>query len=340
MALADSQRSWLRSPAFEGLGVSLGLFFGLALWEIINGNPQGIASILLNGTQPGTRSIVILLTGFIWGASRNATIAFQRDLQPLIPRLQASTDALDALFGRYELNSGVGPKLAGGIGSLIGVLVIAEPGGNTPWLFSDQPWTHGFAGGVAINALLFWMMGAGAYRSIRSGQLIAELSPMMPPVDLLDLSSYASFAHHGLRTAFIWLGGSSIASLIYVNQNQDLMTALVIVGTVALGLYSLLKPLRGAHAAIAGAKRRELEQIRDAIRACRAELLESQLDAPSNAAERMPGLLAYETRISAVREWPIDVPTFVRFALLVSLAVGSWLGGAVVEMLLGSVLGD
>jgi hypothetical protein len=333
-------QSWLKNPVIGGLGVSLALYVGLALWEIVNGHSDGISHYLIQGSQPATMSIVILLTGFIWGSSRHATVAFQRDLVPLIPQLQGTQDELDALFDRYAHLGKIEPRIAGALGSLLGVLVIAEPGGNTPWLFSDQAWTHGFAAGIVVNMLLFWMMGAGAYRSIRTGQFIAALGPSMPPVDLLDLSNYAPFAHHGLRTALVWLGGSSIASLIYVNQNQNLMTAIVIVATVALGFYSLLKPMRGAHDTIVRAKGLELEQVRAAIRSCRGELLDSQSDAASPAAGRIPGLLSYEARINAVREWPLDVPTFVRFALLLSVAIGSWLGGAVVEMMLGSVLGD
>lgn len=340
MALMNSQGRWSSNPVIGGLCVTLALLVGIALWETINGHSENIAPLLINETGPGTMLILTLLTGFMWGASRHAGNAFRHDFTPVLPQLRGSPDERDTILHRYNPASGVGSGVAGGIGMLLGVLVIAEPGGNTPWLLSNQPWHHGFATGVAVNAYLFWLMGRAAYRSIRSGQLIAALGPMMPPVDLLDLSSYAPFARHGLRTAFLWLGGSSIASLIYVNQNRDLMTALVIVSTMSLGFYSLLQPLRGAHNTIARAKKQELARIRETIRACRGDLLDSQIDASSSAPGRIPGLLAYEARIAAVREWPLDVSTFVRFVLLLILAVGSWLGGAIVELLLGSVVGN
>jgi hypothetical protein len=40
-----------------------------------------------------------------------------------------------------------------------------------------------------------------------------------------------------------------------------------------------------------------------------------------------------------VREWPYDAPTLARFAFLVLLAVGSWLGGALVERVVNLFLG-
>ena len=39
-----------------------------------------------------------------------------------------------------------------------------------------------------------------------------------------------------------------------------------------------------------------------------------------------------------MREWPFDVPTLLRFLVLALVAAGSWLGGAVVERLLGVFL--
>jgi hypothetical protein len=52
-------------------------------------------------------------------------------------------------------------------------------------------------------------------------------------------------------------------------------------------------------------------------------------------AVRLPGLLAMEARIEGVNTWPFDISTFLRFSALGLLAVGSWLGGAVIERLLG-----
>ena len=52
----------------------------------------------------------------------------------------------------------------------------------------------------------------------------------------------------------------------------------------------------------------------------------------------LPALLAAEARIASAREWPFDTPNALRFVFYVTLGVGSWLGGALVERLLGAAL--
>ncbi len=56
------------------------------------------------------------------------------------------------------------------------------------------------------------------------------------------------------------------------------------------------------------------------------------------AESRLAHPVAYEQRIEAVSTWPFDVATWLRFALYVSVGLGSWLCAAVVERALGSVL--
>ena len=69
--------------------------------------------------------------------------------------------------------------------------------------------------------------------------------------------------------------------------------------------------------------RSEIRRDREAVAA-----LGSEADA---AARRLPGLLAFEARIAAAREWPFDAATLRRFGILLLLPVLSWLGGALVE---------
>ena len=71
----------------------------------------------------------------------------------------------------------------------------------------------------------------------------------------------------------------------------------------------------------------------DGVREERRLVLERQ-----GSPERLPALLAYEARIERVREWPFDVPTLLRFLALALVAAGSWLGGALVERMLGVFL--
>ena len=89
----------------------------------------------------------------------------------------------------------------------------------------------------------------------------------------------------------------------------------------------LVIPVRGIARRIGVEKERELVRVRAAIRARRGA---GDAD-PEATAERLAPLLAYEARIERVREWPFDGSTLLRLAAYLSIAVGSWLGGAVVE---------
>jgi hypothetical protein len=58
----------------------------------------------------------------------------------------------------------------------------------------------------------------------------------------------------------------------------------------------------------------------------------------AEAGSKLPGLLAYKREVASVREWPFDAPALTRFFLYVAIPLGSWVGGALVERLLGAVL--
>ena len=49
-------------------------------------------------------------------------------------------------------------------------------------------------------------------------------------------------------------------------------------------------------------------------------------------------LIAWKTLVDSVSEWPFDARMRLRFLLYLAIPVGSWLGGALVERLLGAAL--
>ena len=93
------------------------------------------------------------------------------------------------------------------------------------------------------------------------------------------------------------------------------------------------------HSRLRTEKQAELSRVREAIRHEREALLGQEPNAARDAAGmRLPGLVAYEARIASASVWPFDAPTVVRFLLLLALALGSWIGGALVEQILSTVL--
>lgn len=321
----------------QAVSLSTFLFGAFAVFEWMNGHGQAFGSAIVVDARPTTMTILIVLSGFMLGASRYARDAFRREFDALEPSLVWSDAERSEILDESAKARGTGSTLATMIGVAFGVLIIRQDGGP-PAILSTAPFNHHLVAGLVVNGILFGLMGRALYTSIVSNRLITSLSRVLPGVDLLDAGSYKPFAQHGLRSAFLWLGGSTIASLLFLDQRHDMVTALVIAATVSFGAFSLFWPLRGGRDAIVRAKRDELARVREQIRNLRHDMLDPTSNAATDASQRLPGLLAYESRIDSVREWPMDVPTIARFGLLVTIAVGSWLGGAVVERLLDVIL--
>ena len=81
----------------------------------------------------------------------------------------------------------------------------------------------------------------------------------------------------------------------------------------------------------------ELDRVRARIDAAKTSSLQGDSKAVSEAS-LLAGLIAYESRIDSVREWPFGASTPVRFGTLSPLTVRSRLGGATVERVLGAIL--
>ena len=120
------------------------------------------------------------------------------------------------------------------------------------------------------------------------------------------------------------------------------MAPQVLVAIVAAATVTLALPVLGVHASLREAKEAELARLGAALREARGALLEGDGGSDPRAAEaarRIPALAALEARTAAVREWPFDASTALRFALYVTLGLGSWIGGALVEEALSAALG-
>ena len=110
----------------------------------------------------------------------------------------------------------------------------------------------------------------------------------------------------------------------------------ILAGTLAMATLSFLGPARPIRDRVRREKQLELAALRERIAAAKENALGRASGGPGPA--ELPGLLAYETRLEAVPEWPFDTGTQLRFAGVVVLVVGSWLGGALVERALVFVL--
>lgn len=157
-------------------------------------------------------------------------------------------------------------------------------------------------------------------------------------IDIFDPSRLLVFARKGLRSVVIWVLISSAFSMFWVLDSAGKANVVFPVGVLALVTVALVAPTRGVHLRLAAAKAAELARVTDAIRTERAATLAPRrADAPPEDA-RLSNLVQYQAFVRSIREWPFDLSIVARTLLLVVLGVGSWLGGAIVERLLGLAL--
>jgi hypothetical protein len=167
---------------------------------------------------------------------------------------------------------------------------------------------------------------------------VSRFSERMLRIDLLDLRGLAPLARIGLRSALAFaLAASMIAAMAEDEGTLPVtLVSMAIVG--AVGAFTVLLPVQGAHRAIRAAKDAELLAVRAAIARTRTAAIAGGTEDAEDAM-RLGGLLAFEARIAGVGEWPFDFGTFVRFALFLALPLGSWIAGALVEWMVSRVLG-
>lgn len=279
--------------------------------------------------------VFALILGYAFACGNWIVRSVRSDLDALAPVLAigpsevaAERDGLGRLSAPALLAATIGGVAAG---VTINVLVNAMLPSGHPAL-EDRLWR--FVRDVTIWTLSIRLIVV----VIGTSQRVSRLSERVMRIDLLDLSGLAPLSHIGLRSALAFaLAASMIAAM--AGDELTLPVTLVTMAIVgAVGVFTLLLPVRGAHRAIRAAKDAELRGVRAAIARTRAAALVAGAD-DAEAAMRLGGLLAFEARIAGVGEWPFDVGTLVRFALFLGLPLGSWIAGALVDWLVSRALG-
>jgi hypothetical protein len=167
---------------------------------------------------------------------------------------------------------------------------------------------------------------------IDSARLYSQIGERHLEVDLLDLASLSPLARHGLVFVIYMIVGARTA---FGSPMTATLLGCLLAAVVAAAVFVL--PVRGLRRQIRARKAEALTQVRAQIHRD-TELIAKAGPESADSGARMPGLLAYKHEIESVREWPFDAPTLTRFFLYVAIPLGSWLGGALVERLLGAAL--
>jgi hypothetical protein len=198
------------------------------------------------------------------------------------------------------------------------------------------PWRGLVVWSLILNVLLFAALGIFARWSVLEIGALRAIGRRVR-VPLLDRSALAPFVRSGLRGALLWLVGSSLATALLLDVNAPVLVLGVLAATIGLAVAALLLPSAGLHERLREQRASELARVRAHIERARIALDRPDAAARDEAA-RLPALLAWEQRVAAVSEWPFDATSLLRFALLLLVPLGSWLGGALVEHVVDRLL--
>jgi hypothetical protein len=307
----------------------LGAFFG---FEVVSGR----LSLWLaeDDTARVARGISVLLVLLAYVPTAQLYLArwTRATLDALRPALRADREYQDV----YRLPSS---RLVGLAGAALFIgLFLLQPAGVEDYVHPDY-WTieHGLP--WLVLPVFGWLTARFGYALVFDARFVSRLAGELHRIDLFDLRPLAPFAQQGLRGALLVLLFVGVGAAGLVGQTAVLDTALLTtVALLSIGVAALLLPVTGLRARVRAEKLGQLRALRAGLDADRAAVLARGPGADA-AAARLPGLLALEARLEAVREWPFDLPSLLRFALYVALGLGSWVGAAGVERLLDLALG-
>lgn len=313
-----------------GVGVGLSGVLAFGAQELVLGR------LRLAAVEPGVASDLgvaithIAITAYLLTAWVYAQRTTEESLGALMPLVDPRR-----VEGLLTLSRGQRSALAGsffaGLAAYVFVNTRISPGDVSlvPSSWTPEVAWHRVLGlaMAVLTARLFTLL------VIESGRL-STLAGAIRELDLLAPEALAPFARQGLVSALLVIGVASAFALFLVDLRYLPLLFAVLVPTTVVAVVALLLPLRGIRARIVDAKARELAWCRAAMRTRRARLASG----PGDGSSGLDELVAWESRIQAVREWPVDASTFARFVLYLLLPIGSWAGGALVERAIDALL--
>jgi len=323
--------------------VALGVVAGVGVAYLGSAVAFAELAIFFDESDPSAMNLVFRFNGiltlviaFIVAVMVSDRRAIARDLAELRAVVDASEPEWAAWQKRVFEPRGGRLVAASGLGAAVGVaiIVMSMVVGSAP--HAGDQWIGHRIWGFLLNPALFALLALLALRSVGRARVLSEMGRRVR-VRLIDPSDLSPFARAGLRGAIHWFLGSSLASLLVIDSNIPWLVTIVILVTVGLGIWSLLLPSQGVHESLRHAKRAELGRVRAEIERARDALVQPK-DADAERAARLPALLAYEARVMSVREWPFDTATLARFLVFLLVPLASWLGGALVERLVDTLL--
>jgi hypothetical protein len=183
-------------------------------------------------------------------------------------------------------------------------------------------------------AVFFWQSGLivilcvlfarGVTMGARNGRNLKQIIDAGLRIELLHADRLAVIGRQSARNALVWLIFAAIVCLYFVGGGDPgWPTAPILFVCTVIGLFIFLHPMNEVRRRIRAAKAVEPDSVRDEIMEMRRREMRDPL-----AAARLPGLIAYQARVHAVREWPFDQSTLLRIATYVLIPAIPWFGQA------------
>lgn len=276
-------------------------------------------------TEVGIRAAMLGYTLTLAALGLRAAERQAGALRPAIP--EQGPEVEDALA--WPLRVGRSRLRLAGCGGVLAMLVLGFS--MAPVVLVPYP-----PGAVFWLVLFGWLVGRALTAHLHAARALSSVGERWVEIDLLDLRPLQPLVRFGLRLVLLWAIWFAIMAAFWLGPESHWSNALGLLPLLAVAVAALILPVRGVHGRIRAVKRAELARVTEAIRQAREGLLDAP---PGRESPRLANLIAYRSLVEDVREWPFDVSTLLRFTLYVMLGVGSWLGAALVERVLGRVLG-
>lgn len=326
-------------PAFANgavLALAALAAYGVARW--LWGPPLWMPSARIwDRLAPDARDFAVaaLALGFLVGAVRYAFEQNGRDLGRI-----AVGGAITRPGGRHNTPLTRRRPLrrarrAGALGALAGVALLVAA---DPYAGASGVWLPGRVAAQLLQVGLFAALARALWFTAESTRDFDRLIQDGPEIDLLRTGPLHGFGRIGLRLALIWIVGLTLFSLLslFGGGPQSLLAftpMMALIGAVAVA--ALLLPVRSLRRRIRASKARELAWIESELQRLHRALRD---DARAASPGRLADLCTLEARIRAVREWPLEPSTLLRFAFYLLIPLGSWFAGAMVERLVNAAL--
>jgi len=337
-------RWFVASPLRLGLTISGILLLAFFISETVLDQWPGIAQASQDGalarqTEGILRDLRIAIVHcLLAGYMPAAFVAVLRNGRRTVFELQEALDCTPEECGALADSirfapAGLAAAVVVGLIFVFSTPYIVPPVPESPW--NPASWSPEVTWHRTLGPWIGAWGGMLAYAIVAVSRRMSRLAIELKSIDLFDLKPLLPFTQQGLGNALLLMGYVAISGLMILTETGFGLMALV-VGTVILAVaaMALVLPLRGVHRRIVQAKDAELAWVDDKLREQRG-VLKSGADRTSGD---LSDLAAYRDLVRAVRDWPINTSSYVRFALYLLIPVISWAAAALVERLVDALV--